>query len=281
MARKPRIEFPGAVYHVTARGNAQADIYIGDEDRIDFLQILADTVKRCGWILHAYCLMTNHYHLLLETPNANLGKGMQLLAGTYTNRFNRRNSRVGHVFQGRYKAILIEKESHLLEVARYVALNPVRANMVAHAGDYKWSSYNATISKASVPTWLSVDEVLARFHRQRLKAYEAFARFVDGPGGESPFKEIQWGLALGGEKYLEALKPKIEEAIGRDGSSTVKWDRPALTILFEDITNKAERNLKMLEAHERYGYTLTEIGEQLGMHMSSVSKTLKKERGRW
>ena len=141
MARPLRIEFEGAFYHITARGNARQDIFLGDEDRVGFLAVLAGVVDRFGWICHEYRLMSNHYHLLIETPEANLSNGMRQLNGVYTQAFNRRHGWVGHVLQGRFKSILVEKESHLLELARYVVLNPVRANMVRYARQWKWSSY--------------------------------------------------------------------------------------------------------------------------------------------
>ena len=130
MARPLRIEYDGAVYHVTTRGNARKPIFIDNKDREFFLGTLEQVNKRYHWICHAYCLMNNHYHLVIETPNGNLSKGMRQLNGVYTQAFNRRHNRVGHIFQGRYKAVLIRKESHLLEVGRYVVMNPVRAKAV-------------------------------------------------------------------------------------------------------------------------------------------------------
>ena len=132
MARPLRLEFAGALYHITSRGDGREAIYLSDGDRELYLEVFAEVCEHCNWLCHAYCLMGNHYHLLVETPDANLSKGMRHLNGVYTQRFNRRHQRVGHVFQGRYKAILIQKESYLLEVARYIVLNPVRAGMVKH-----------------------------------------------------------------------------------------------------------------------------------------------------
>ncbi|MDX8409364.1 MAG: transposase [Mariprofundales bacterium] len=144
MARPLRVEFSGAIYHVTSRGNAQADIYLDDTDRADFLDTLANVIERFGWVCHAYCLMTNHYHLVIETPQANLAQAMRQLNGVYTQRFNRRHHRVGHIFQGRYKAILVEHDVYLLELGRYVVLNPVRAGMVEGARHWPWSSYRGS-----------------------------------------------------------------------------------------------------------------------------------------
>ncbi|MBD3670659.1 MAG: transposase [Gammaproteobacteria bacterium] len=128
MSRPLRIEYAGALYHVTSRGDGQKDIYLDDKDRRDFLSNLTHVCERYNWVVHAYCLMSNHYHLLLETPDGNLSQGMRQLNGVYTQQFNRTHERVGHVFQGRYKAIIVQKDSYLLELSRYIVLNPVRAS---------------------------------------------------------------------------------------------------------------------------------------------------------
>lgn len=133
MARPLRLEFSGALYHVTSRGDRREDIYLDDEDRIDWLEVLGKVCGRFNWLVHAYCQMTNHYHLLVETVDGNLSMGMRQLNGQYTQRFNRRHSIVGHLFQGRYKSILVQKDSYLLELTRYVALNPIRAGMVGNS----------------------------------------------------------------------------------------------------------------------------------------------------
>ena len=130
MIRPLRIEYPGAIYHITSRGNARERIFLEDADRLIFLEILGSVVKKYNWLCHAYCLMDNYYHALIETPDPNLSLGMRQLNGVYTQSFNRRQSRVGHVFQGRYKSILVQKDEHLLELCRYIVLNPVRAGMV-------------------------------------------------------------------------------------------------------------------------------------------------------
>ena len=141
MARPLRIEFANALYHVTARGNERRDIFFDTTDREAFLNGLAASCDRFNWLCHAYCLMSNHYHLLIETPDGNLSAGMRQLNGCYTQQVNRRHGRVGHLFQGRFKGILVEKDAYLLEMARYIVLNPVRAGMVASPADWPWSSY--------------------------------------------------------------------------------------------------------------------------------------------
>ena len=135
MARPLRIEFAGGLYHLTSRGDGREDIYGGDGDRRVFVDLLAQVCERFNWRAHAYCLMTNHYHLLVETPDGNLSKGMRQLNGVYTQRFNAIHNRCGHVFQGRYKAIIVQKDAYLLELSRYIVLNPVHAAIVRAAGD--------------------------------------------------------------------------------------------------------------------------------------------------
>jgi REP element-mobilizing transposase RayT len=159
------LEYPGALYHVTARGDRREDIFFREEDRADFLSVLGEVCDRFNWVVHAYCQMTNHYHLLVETVDGNLGRGMRQLNGVYTQRFNRRHGLVGHLFQGRYKAILVQKESYLLELTRYVVLNPVRAGMVADPANWPWSSYRTVVGEAPAPEWLDTDGLLGQFEK--------------------------------------------------------------------------------------------------------------------
>ncbi|MCH8154354.1 MAG: transposase [Proteobacteria bacterium] len=173
MSRPLRLQFPGAVTHVTSRGNAGQAIYLDDADRVRFLDLLGREIEQQRWRCHAYCLMDNHYHLLFETPEANLVAGMKRLNGAYAQTFDRRHGRVGHLLQGRYTAILVDRESHLLELCRYVVLNPVRAGLVERAAEWRWSSYQATAQARQnrarqnrappTPAWLDVAWVLEQF----------------------------------------------------------------------------------------------------------------------
>ncbi len=174
MARPVRIEFPGALYHVTSRGNRREVIYEEDADRELFLEILGQVIAGWNWICHAYCLMSNHYHLVIETPDGHLSKGMRQLNGVYTQTSNRRHQRMGHLFQGRYKAILVDAETYLLELSRYVVLNPVRAGMVEYPGQWCWSSYPAMLGETSVPAWLATDGLLVQFGKDRSKAIQRY-----------------------------------------------------------------------------------------------------------
>jgi putative transposase len=187
MSRLLRIEFAGVLYHVTARGNERHDIFFTDGDRHAFLETLEKVGRRFEWICHAYCLMSNHYHLLIETPQANLSRGMRHLNGVYTQCINRTHGRVGHLFQGRFKGILVQKEAYLLELARYIVLNPVRAGMVEEPKDWIWSSYRSTVGVTEKSAFLTTDGLLSAFGRNRQSAITAFRRFVaEGKRAPSP-----------------------------------------------------------------------------------------------
>ena len=206
MSRPLRLEFAGALYHVTARGNAREDIFRDDEDRATFLDLLGREIAQQRWRLYAYCLMGNHYHLLIETPEPNLTRGMQRLNQVYTQRFNRRHRRVGHVLQGRYKAIVVDKDSYFKELIRYVVLNPVRAKMVRLPERWEWSSYRATAGLSTVPTWLAVDEVRGQFGGSGA----AYRRFVaQGAGLPSVWEGLRGQMWLGDEKFRDKMQHRL------------------------------------------------------------------------
>ena len=163
-------------------------------------------------VCHAWCQMGNHYHRLIETPKANLSQGMRQLNGVYTQRLNRAHGRVGHVFQGRYKAILVERDSYLLELARYVVLNPLRAGMVKRLETWPWSSYLATCSQAGAPEWLQTDWILAQFGRQRAGAIRKYVRFVhEGARLPSVWTQLQGQIYLGSEAFVKRMQAQIEQ----------------------------------------------------------------------
>ena len=187
MARLRRLLFPGAIYHVTTRGNRGQLIFLDDLDRERFLELLDDVVKRFGWICHAYCLMGNHYHLVIETPDANLSAGMHRLNGLYAQRFNRRHEVEGHLFERRFHAELVTSNAHLLELSRYVPLNPMRAGICRDAAGYRWSSFRATVGDVPRPRFLTTAWLLSQFGRTPEEAREAFRRFVhDAPARAGP-----------------------------------------------------------------------------------------------
>jgi REP-associated tyrosine transposase len=271
VARPLRIEFPGALYHVTSRGNDRAPIFLVDSDRRQLLETLGEVVGRCGWRCHAYCLMTNHYHLVVETPRANLSAGMRHVNGLYTQRFNRRHERVGHVLQGRFHAVLVERETHFLELARYVVLNPVRAGLVRRAEDYRWSSLRASLGFEPTPAWLTPGELVMPFGSPA--RYLEFVR--EGIGRASPWESLKGGVlgseafarrvgALAEDRTAEREIPRSERLVGRE----------SLAQLFPSgvTEDRKLRNRRIREASRICGYTLAEISAYLGLHYSTISR---------
>ncbi|MBX3332172.1 MAG: transposase [Nitrospira sp.] len=275
MARPLRVQFDGAIYHVTSRGNAREDIFDDDVDRHAFLECLGKVATRFHWLCHAYCLMNNHYHLVIETPEANLSKGMRQLNGIYTQRYNRRHRTVGHLFQGRYKAILIQKESHLLEVCRYVVLNPVRAKAVERVAQWKWSSYRGTVGLAKTPPWLAVDWVLRQFGQRRPQATSHYRRFVrEGMGRPSIWEGVHAQVLLGEEEFVEKLRRYVMgyEEVAEIPRSQRYVSRPQLQKLFDGTLTKAQRDDAIVQAVHRYRYSQREVSKFLGLHYATVSR---------
>ncbi len=284
MARPLRIEYPGALYHVTSRGNARGDIYLSDVDRLKFLEVLASTVVKYNWVCHAYCLMDNHYHAIIETPDPNLSLGMRQLNGVYTQAFNRTHQRVGHVFQGRYKAIVVEKDSYLLELCRYVVLNPVRAGLVTMPDEWKWSSYKITANRTRVPEYLTIDWVLGQFSKHRATARKRYRKFVtEGVANPmTPWQKLSGQIFLGGDKFISYMQEFLRDSqdIKEIPRSQRYPGRPPLELFFSNIAreNKKARNQGVVTAHIGFGYTLKEIGECLGIHYTTVSRIVDKSK---
>jgi putative transposase len=174
--RRLRVEIAGGLFHITARGNSRAGLFLDAYDYAAFIRILGRATEHFGWRCLAFCLMPNHYHLLIETPAANRGAGMRHVNGSYAQAFNSRYDRSGHVFQGPYRATTVERDSHLLEVCRYVVLNPVRADLCARPGDWQWSSYRATAGLEAPPGFLTLSDVLCLFGLgpRAVRRYRAF-----------------------------------------------------------------------------------------------------------
>ncbi|HWP59713.1 MAG TPA: transposase [Candidatus Acidoferrales bacterium] len=212
MARRPRVEYPGALYHVITRGNQRQKIFFDDQDRIKYLEILSRLKGLYRFRLYAYVLMLNHVHLLLEAGEVPLSRIMQRLGSGYTQYFNRRHGLVGHLFQGRYKAILCDKDSYLLELSRYLHLNPVRAKVVKDPADYIWSSYGGYVRETNGQKWLDIREVLGQFSRNRSEARRLYRKFVleaIGEGHKQQYYEVLDGRFLGDREFAEDIKAKI------------------------------------------------------------------------
>lgn len=276
MTRPLRIEFADAVYHVTARGNAQATIYHDDDDRERFLRYFAATIKRHEWVCHAYCLMGNHYHLLLETAAPNLSKGMKWLNGAYAQSYNRKYHRAGHLFQGRFKAILVQKEAYLLELARYIVLNPVRARMVRNADGWPWSSFRATAGYAPRAPFLCTDWLLANFGRTRKTACTRYREFVGkGRGQPSPWERLQNGIYLGDDRFIKEAQQHVGADQPLEDVSRQHRLAPRKP-LAEYAACHADRGEAMAYAYASGHYTLAQVGAHFDVSCATVSRAVKK-----
>jgi putative transposase len=279
MARPLRLEFVDALYHVTSRGDARDDIYYSDTDRSAWLAILGQVAARFNWICHAYCLMTNHYHIVIETPDANLAKGMRQLNGVYTQYINRTHQRVGHVFQGRYKAVLVEKDSYLLELARYVVLNPLRAKMVRQIEQWPWSSYPATCGQVPKPDWLNTDFILSQFGAQRARAIAKYVTFVhEGKGLPSVWSALQGQIYLGSDAFMAQMqaaalkKPNLTEI--------PRAQRRAKARELADFADSYARDDAIAMAYLSGHHTMASVAEYFGVHYTTVSRLVKVFEGR-
>ncbi|MCL4471422.1 MAG: transposase [Gammaproteobacteria bacterium] len=275
MARPLRLEFSGALYHVTSRGDRREDIFLSDDDRSDWLEVLGTVCARFNWVVHAFCQMTNHYHLLVETVDGNLSGGMRQLNGLYTQRFNRRHGLVGHLFQGRYKAILVQKEAYLLELTRYVVLNPLRADMVESLEDWRWSSYPFIMGHAAPPSWLDTDWLLGQFGSQRGKALKAYRQFVmAGRGLPSPMLDTRHQLLLGDKDFVErhwqTKNPETLREVSKAHRRSVALSLDEYRIRYPD------RDQAMAQAYLSGAYTMAEIGRHFGVHYMTVSRAVRK-----
>lgn len=270
MARPLRICIPGGLYHIITRGNARGAIVCDDEDRGCFLRILAKVIKRFSWLCHAYCLMDNHYHLVVETPQPNLPGGMRQLNGIYAHAFNERHDRIGHVFQSRYRSILVERETHFVELCRYVVLNPVRAGSCSAPEEWPWSSYAPTAGLALPPPFLTTEGILSEFGTTRNQARRNYGLFIyDGIG--KPFPYQVKGERLGGEAFLRTN-------FGVDGRL---HEIPRAQIVpvqapLEEIFG-TEAETPVAVAYRQHGYTLRQIADHLGCSYSTISRRLRQE----
>ena len=255
MVRPLRLEFAGALYHITARGNARQAIFNDDHDSKVFLEFLGREVTQQGWNCYAYCLMSNHYHLLIETPEPNLSKGMRRLNGVYTQYFNRHHDRVGHLFQGRYKSIVVDRDEYLLELCRYIVLNPLRAGLVTDPGEWRWSSFPATIGLVQAPKWLDVRGVYDFFGYGVDDGRENFEKFVsDGMTSEAPWKNIRGQIYLGSQAFLERMDNLVKKRPLNDVASVQRLPSRPLSedvLTFVSETYGVERDVLLSRQHSQ------------------------------
>jgi REP-associated tyrosine transposase len=287
MARPLRIEYPGAFYHVTSRGNEQKDVFKSRKDREKFLDYLASATERYGAAVHAYCLMSNHYHLLLETPAGNLSEIMRHINGAYTTYFNVKRKRSGHLFQGRYKAILVEADEYLAELSRYIHLNPVRAGIVERPEHYQWSSYQSFTGQSKQPEWLRTGFILSCFAKKEEDARRKYRSFVEdmiGKEYENPLLETFGSSILGSAEFVgeissthvrgkeDANIPALRQFANRPTPEEVMKEAEAV---FAD-NEKLARQASIYLCHKYSGMKLREIGDRFNMRDTAISEASRR-----
>lgn len=255
MARPLRLEHEDALWHVTSRGNEKKDIFRDDLDRERFVLMLSQSVIRFGWRLLSWVLMSNHYHLVIQTPQPNLSRGMHWLNGRYAQSFNRRHDRCGHLFQGRFHGTLIDKESYFLSVARYVVLNPVRAGLVTHPEAWRWSSYRQTAGLERPKPWLAVEDLLQPFGGANLKGCEEYVRFVNATDSpESPWNHVVGQIYLGSPVWLERINEQITcKARSREHPhAQIRPIRPAMNDIVAAVAKTFDATPEQLVSRSRH-----------------------------
>jgi len=281
MARPLRIEFPGAVYHVTSRGDRREPIFVDDEDRQGLLEVVAQALSRFDAEALSYCLMGNHYHFVLHTRQANLSLLMRHINGVYTQTFNRRHDKVGHLFQGRFKAILVDRDAYLLEVCRYVDLNPVRARLVRKPEAWAWSSYRTHVGQTAAPDWLDTEGLhgylLGRPVRtapDRRRAADRYARLVASvPDASLWDSALRQQIYLGDEAFVERMQALAEPRNSTD-NDIPKIQRRKSRTLAQWMQSCENREQALYNAHTQSAMTMSAIARELGLSISRVSRLI-------
>jgi REP element-mobilizing transposase RayT len=288
MTRPLRIEYPGAFYHITSRGNERKDIFKSLRDREKFLSYLESATKRYGAVIHAYCLMDSHYHLFIETPLGNLSKIIHHINGAYTNYYNKRLERAGHLFQGRYKAILVEADAYAKELSRYIHLNPVRAGMADNPEEYPWSSCRYYISNEKTPGWLKRDLVLNCFSSKpgtAIKMYKEFVNRLSGQKYESPLTGLSHNIMLVSKEFVNEIKERYlrEKKADRNLPVLKKLSEMPDLEMIEQVVDKEiqtdkkkARQVRLHICHCYSGKSLREIGERFGVSDSGVTQASRR-----
>lgn len=278
MSRPLRLEFKNALYHLTSRGDRRENIYEDDVDRKSFLNIFSSVIEQFNWICFSYCLMDNHYHLLIQTPDSNLSKGMRQLNGVFTQTYNRRHQKTGHLFQGRYKSILVDEDAYLLELSRYIVLNPVKAKMVKQVEDWKWSSYQAMIGDCITPEWLSKEFLLSLFSKQRKTAVRKYEEFVaEGIKNGSIWGQLTNQVYLGDTDFVDKVQQNLTEK-DRNINIPKIQKRPVPQSLVDYQKKYPDRNKMIIAAYSSGGYSCQEIGGYLGLHFTTIGRIIRESK---
>jgi putative transposase len=277
MARRPRINFPGAVHHVHDRGNRKCVIFEDDIDRELFMQLIVDVHRRFAVRFYSVCLMGTHYHAVMETPRANLSDAMHRLNGEFTTRTNIRHDRTGHLFEGRFRSHVVERDRYLRRVIRYLAWNPVAGGLVKEPGDWPWSTYLATAGRAPCPEWLSLDWLPWAFDAPTVS--EAQAKFVEYVNRKHKREALDWNKIAFGTTEFEAAMEEVayrrrtERPLPR---ATPPIPPPPLEKIFVNVDSIAYRNRLVEVAHKKHGYRLSEISRHLNLHSGAASRIVRR-----
>jgi REP element-mobilizing transposase RayT len=268
MARPLRVQYEGAVYHVFSRGNAKQQILLDDQDHRSFLRLLSRTAERVEWGIWAYCLMPNHYHLLLQTHRPTLSRGMHDLNAAYSVRFNRRHRRVGHVFQGRFRSIVVDRQAYLVELTRYLVLNPVRAGLTGHPGDWPWSSYRATTGRARPLKGLYTRSILRHFAVDDEAARRQFEAFVmRGIGLPAPAPS-RVPTIMGDETSIQAVLGRVEHP----PTEVPRAERARLAL--DDYAKGRTTHDAIRAAYASGTYSQRAIASYFSLHYTTVSRII-------
>jgi REP element-mobilizing transposase RayT len=285
MARQLRIEYPGAFYHVTSRGNERKPVFKSKRDREKFLVYLESASERYEAVIHVYCLMDNHYHLLIETPAGNLSQIMQHINGAYTTYFNVKRQRSGHLFQGRYKSILVQADEYAKELSRYIHLNPVRVGIAETPEEYEWSSYSYYAVRKEKPAWLSTDFILGYFgekHSVAQRNYKDYASSLLEQEYKNPLSDISYSAILGISDFVNEIRDKFFINKKHDRNLPVLKEitnRLSMDAISKGVDSIVEKNdklarqMKLFLCHRYSGIKLSEIGACFDLGESGVSQT--------
>jgi REP element-mobilizing transposase RayT len=287
MARPLRINYPGAFYHVTSRGNERKAVFKSKRDREKFLEYLETASLRYNAVVHVYCLMDKHYHLIIETPSGNLPRIMRHINGAYTTYFNVKRNRAGHLFQGRYKAILVNADEYAKELSRYIHLNPVRAKMVEKSEDYKWSSFQDYIGDRKPPEWLHRDFILKYFGKKistAEKGYKKFVKRLEAEEYESPLKEVFASTILGDTGFVDYIKKSFVNGKNKDKeipAAKAFTEKASMEEIFKGVDrefseDKLSRDVKQYLCHRYTSERLKTIGERFSVSESAVSHAVRR-----
>jgi len=285
LARPLRIEYPGAFYHAFSRGNQKQPTYFSDDDRYFFLNCLRKACAKFSVVVHAFCLMSNHFHLFLETPLGDLSRMMHSLITSYTVYFNKKHDRQGHLFQGRFKSVLVEAASYAKELSRYIHLNPVRSGLADAPGGYPWSSYDTYLGNAKPEKWLDTSVVLKLFGERVVESRRAYARYVDEGIGKEQLEFIRDSVRtgiLGNDIFIARIKKEyLQEELANPSRDTPQLrrlrkspDLPAILAASEGVLGPRNKYLvpvAIFLAHKNSPVRLREIGEFFSLSISSVS----------